>query len=128
MTDTGPGIAEHDAERIFRPFEQLDSSIRRRYGGSGLGLNISKSLVELHDGRMWLESHIGVGTTFHFTLPLELPTPAPASATRWLNPDWDFKERTHPPLAPITPPQPRLVVVDSNGALKRLLDALYEPR
>jgi signal transduction histidine kinase/CheY-like chemotaxis protein len=121
VTDTGPGIAEDDTKRIFRPFEQLDSSIRRRYGGSGLGLNISKSLVELHGGRMWLESHVGVGTTFHFTLPLELTTPTPVSATRWLNPDWDFHERTHPPLAPAVAPQPRLVVVDASGALKRLL-------
>ena len=121
VTDTGPGIAKDDAERIFRPFEQLDSSIRRRYGGSGLGLNISKSLVELHGGRMWLESSVGVGTTFHFTLPLELPNASPVNATRWIDPDWDFRERTRRPLVQAAAPRPRLVVVDTGSALKRLL-------
>jgi signal transduction histidine kinase/CheY-like chemotaxis protein len=121
VTDTGPGIAASDADRIFRPFEQLDSSIRRRYGGSGLGLNISKSLVELHGGKMWLESRVGAGTTFHFTLPLELPSPTPASAMRWIYPDWDLRERTHPPRAPVGNPQPRFVVVDASGALTKLL-------
>ena len=51
VTDTGPGISTTDMERIFHPFEQLDGSIRRRHGGSGLGLSISKGLVELHEGR-----------------------------------------------------------------------------
>ena len=59
VTDTGPGIPEEDQQRLFEPFQQLDASIRRRYGGSGLGLTISKQFVEMHGGQMWLESPAG---------------------------------------------------------------------
>ncbi|MDF1512804.1 MAG: HAMP domain-containing sensor histidine kinase, partial [Anaerolineae bacterium] len=59
VTDTGPGIAEEDQAKLFEPFQQLDSSIRRRHGGSGLGLSISKRFVEMHGGKMWLESKRG---------------------------------------------------------------------
>ncbi len=59
VTDTGPGISEEDGKRLFQPFEQLDASIRRRHGGTGLGLSISKGFVELHDGRIWVESRRG---------------------------------------------------------------------
>ena len=71
VSDTGPGIAPEDQARLFQPFQQADGSIRRRFGGSGLGLSISKHFVELHDGRMWLESGVGSGTTIFFTLPFE---------------------------------------------------------
>ncbi|HXF63614.1 MAG TPA: HAMP domain-containing sensor histidine kinase, partial [Caldilineaceae bacterium] len=63
VSDTGPGIAEGDLQKLFQPFQQLDSSIRRQHGGSGLGLSISKAFIELHGGKMWVESHRGVGTT-----------------------------------------------------------------
>jgi signal transduction histidine kinase/CheY-like chemotaxis protein len=56
VTDTGPGIPPEDQGRLFEPFQQLDSSLRRPHGGSGLGLSISKRFVEMHKGRMWLES------------------------------------------------------------------------
>jgi signal transduction histidine kinase len=75
VADTGPGIAEEDQQRIFEPFQQADVSTRRRHGGSGLGLTISKQFVEMHGGRMWLESQLGVGTTIYFSLPLDQPTP-----------------------------------------------------
>ena len=60
VADTGPGIASDDRKRIFEPFRQLDGSISRRHGGSGLGLNISKRFVEMHGGKMWLESPSGL--------------------------------------------------------------------
>ncbi|MFZ5915403.1 MAG: ATP-binding protein [Chloroflexota bacterium] len=70
VRDTGIGIAEKDFEIIFEEFRQLDSSTARRAEGSGLGLSISRRLVELHGGAMWLESQLGRGSTFFFTLPV----------------------------------------------------------
>jgi len=120
VTDTGPGIAAADLGRIFRPFEQLDGSIRRRHGGSGLGLAISKSFVELHGGRMWLESAKGAGTTFFFQLPIDPPAPIEGGASRWINPYMQYEERTHRP-ASAGAPRPRFVVLESEGLLQRLL-------
>lgn len=72
VRDSGIGIAPEEQERILEAFTQADSSTTRRYGGTGLGLTISSQLVELMGGRMWLESEVGVGSTFHFTVPLEV--------------------------------------------------------
>ena len=70
ITDTGPGIAKEDQSKLFRPFSQVDSSATRKVGGSGLGLSISRLLIELHNGRIGLESELGRGATFYFTLPI----------------------------------------------------------
>ncbi|MEO5352406.1 MAG: PhnD/SsuA/transferrin family substrate-binding protein [Magnetococcus sp. XQGC-1] len=70
VSDTGIGIAEEHITRIFEHFTQADSGIARRYGGTGLGLAISQRLVELMGGRIWVESQLGQGSTFYFTLPL----------------------------------------------------------
>jgi signal transduction histidine kinase len=69
VTDTGMGIAEEDIATVFEEFRQLDSSTSRQAEGTGLGLPISKRLVEMHGGRLWVESEVGVGSTFSFTLP-----------------------------------------------------------
>ncbi|MBF0164539.1 MAG: response regulator [Magnetococcales bacterium] len=76
VADTGVGIAEEQMRTIFDPFTQADAGITRRYGGTGLGLSISRNLVERMGGRLWVESRVGQGSTFFFTLPLrsaELP-------------------------------------------------------
>ncbi len=70
VADTGVGIAPQDIPRLFEEFQQLDATTRRRYPGAGLGLTISRRFVELHGGRIWVESHLGVGSTFSFALPI----------------------------------------------------------
>jgi signal transduction histidine kinase/putative methionine-R-sulfoxide reductase with GAF domain len=72
VSDTGPGIADADQGKIFEEFQQADSSSTRTKGGSGLGLSISRRIVELHGGRLWMESVLGEGSTFHFMLPLRV--------------------------------------------------------
>lgn len=70
ITDSGIGIRQEDQERIFDPFVQVDSSSARRYQGTGLGLSLSRKLVELHNGRIWVESEgEGRGCTFHVVIP-----------------------------------------------------------
>jgi signal transduction histidine kinase/HAMP domain-containing protein len=75
VSDTGPGISESDQQRVFEEFQQVDSSSTRRKGGSGLGLSISRRIVELHGGRLWVESALGEGSTFYFTVPLRVESP-----------------------------------------------------
>ena len=75
VRDQGRGIPVDKLEQIFERFEQVDSSDGREMGGSGLGLSISRSIVERHDGRIWAESPPGGGAVFRFTLPRVFPTP-----------------------------------------------------
>ena len=70
VSDTGIGISKLGQEKLFKSFSQLDGSYTRQYGGTGLGLVISKQLIELKGGRMWIESEEGKGSTFFFTVPL----------------------------------------------------------
>jgi two-component system sensor histidine kinase/response regulator len=74
VRDTGIGISPEKQKLIFEPFAQANGSSTRKYGGSGLGLTISRHLVELLEGRIWLESVPGRGSVFHFTCRLGLPT------------------------------------------------------
>jgi signal transduction histidine kinase len=69
VIDTGIGIRREDFERIFEEFQQTQEAFNLRKVGTGLGLPISKKFVELHGGRLWLESEFGRGSAFHFTLP-----------------------------------------------------------
>ena len=69
IKDNGIGIVKEDQERIFKPFEQVDSSASRQYEGSGIGLPICKGIITQHGGKLWVESELGKGTTFQFTMP-----------------------------------------------------------
>jgi signal transduction histidine kinase len=72
VSDTGPGIAAEDQARIFEEFQQADTSSTRKKGGTGLGLSIAKRILALHGGRIWVESALGKGSTFSFTLPVRV--------------------------------------------------------
>ena len=73
VADTGIGIAPENLEKLFEPFSQVDPSPTRKSGGTGLGLSIARHLVELHGGRIWVESTLDEGSTFAFALPIEPP-------------------------------------------------------
>ncbi|NEQ54189.1 MAG: response regulator, partial [Leptolyngbya sp. SIO3F4] len=98
VRDTGIGIPPEKMNRLFKAFSQVDSSVTRQYGGTGLGLVICKQLTEQMGGQMWVESEVGVGTTFHFTIVV------PADET-----DDDELDLDHSQLA-----GKRLLLVDDN--------------
>jgi CheY-like chemotaxis protein len=108
VRDTGIGIPVDRLARLFKSFSQADASTTRHYGGTGLGLSISKRLVELMDGKMWVESVPQKGSTFHFTLPMQA---APAPELRPISLD-----TRQPQLADL-----RLLVVDDNPTNCRIL-------
>jgi len=110
ISDTGVGISDTQKERLFEAFSQADTSIARRYGGTGLGLAICHKLAQLMGGRTWVDSELGVGSTFYFTIEAEL---------------WPTETYLAPLLDPETTNDRKILVVDSNEkhaqALHRLL-------
>lgn len=124
VSDTGPGIAPDNLERIFEPFEQIDNSIKRKYGGSGLGLSISRKFVEMHSGKMWAESILGSGTTFYFSLPIEpsFTTVFAGSynAKRWFNPFQQYSGRDRPFKALLPKRIPHLLILEDGNELQHL--------
>jgi signal transduction histidine kinase len=70
VRDTGPGISAADQAKLFQEFHRTESAVSRAKGGTGLGLALSKRIVEMHGGRIWIESALGHGSTFAFTLPV----------------------------------------------------------
>ncbi len=107
IQDSGIGISSDKQKLIFEAFAQADSSSRRKYGGTGLGLTISSRLVEMMGGRIWVESEPGQGSTFHFTALFQLPQRA---ANR--------KDRE----SPATLEGIHVLVVDDNPTNRRILE------
>ncbi|MGH2461361.1 MAG: ATP-binding protein, partial [Chloroflexota bacterium] len=114
VADTGIGIAPEDLPKVFEEFRQLDGSLRRRAGGSGLGLAVSKQFVELHGGSIWVESQVGQGTVFHFTLPHRDNVVAVASSGDWLI--WDQR------MAARRAPAPEVRVVSTDPGAARVFE------
>ena len=76
VRDTGIGIAEEERERIFEAFQRGGRGVRTSTEGTGLGLTLSRQIVELHGGRIWMESRVGEGSTFSFAIPRSADVPA----------------------------------------------------
>jgi CheY-like chemotaxis protein len=111
VIDTGAGIAPQDQAKLFQPFSQVDGSLTRKSGGSGLGLSICQHLVRMHGGEIDIQSDIGKGSIFYFTLPLtpaDTPGDLPAAAgeTAAVAPGELRPVRQPVPAAPIAAPVP----------------------
>src|SRR5262249_35017109 len=110
VADTGIGIPPEVAERLFQPFSQADSSTTRRYGGTGLGLAICKRLTEAMGGEIGVDSEVGVGSTFWFTVRLKPASPGPLV-----------------PSGEVHLPRARILVVDDNATNRRVLEEQLAP-
>jgi PAS domain S-box-containing protein len=109
VVDTGIGIPQEKLESIFKAFEQADASMTRRYGGTGLGLAITSRLIELMNGKIWVESRPGHGSTFHFTAAFELPEATTQAPARF---------------GPTQIVGTKVLVVDDNATNRRILDEI----
>jgi two-component system sensor histidine kinase/response regulator len=109
VRDTGIGIPKDRLQQIFDSFTQVDSSMARRFGGTGLGLTITSELIRMMEGKIWVQSSLGEGSTFHFTIQLRLANP-PDSAPLAI----DAEELSGK----------RALVVDDNATNRRILDEI----
>ena len=116
VRDTGIGIPPSAQDHLFQPFSQSDASMARRFGGTGLGLSICKNLVEMMGGRIWVESQVGKGSTFYFTVRLPLAKELPA----------DFDAPVAVSAAACT--QLRILLVEDNPANQKLATYILQDR
>lgn len=111
VKDTGIGISEEQQETIFNPFQQADGSTSRKYGGTGLGLAVSSQLVHMMGGEIWLESKLGEGSTFHFTVCVSQQVDAEVTGKDL--PDIKLQGR-------------KVMVVDDNASVRQIIMEMLE--
>jgi signal transduction histidine kinase/HPt (histidine-containing phosphotransfer) domain-containing protein len=130
VADTGIGIAPEEQHRIFSPFTQADASTTRRHGGSGLGLAIASSLVGMFGGRIWVESRLGQGSTFHFTVRLAGSPEGDSSSTQTRDGRPVQPEATRPAAPSASAPaRPlRILLVEDTPANQKLVVYLLTGR
>ncbi|MHC1753979.1 MAG: response regulator [Methanosarcina sp.] len=127
VKDTGIGIAEEHQHKLFKPFTQLDSATNRMYEGTGLGLSLVKSFVELHKGKIWFESEVGKGTAFTFEIPLVVGLNKKGTAETIIEDTENVPAQIiHIPQI-IEPPnsssnEPLILVVEDDDASRELLE------
>jgi two-component system, sensor histidine kinase and response regulator len=109
VTDTGIGIPQDKIVSIFNAFEQGDGSMTRRYGGTGLGLAITSRLIHLMGGKIWVDSRVGEGSTFHFTAAFGIPDPQSASVPR---------------SGPVQIDNAKALIVDDNATNRHILEEI----
>ncbi|MFZ5591324.1 MAG: ATP-binding protein, partial [Bacillota bacterium] len=127
VRDTGIGIAPDQLESIFAAFNQAESSITRRFGGTGLGLTISRHLVELMGGRIWVESVPGRGSTFYFTVPLPADSAYQPGGTERATSTHNINKFAQASLleSPLLAGR-RVLLAEDNPVNRRLLVAMLE--
>ena len=105
IKDTGIGLTHEEQDKLFKSFSQADSSTTRKYGGSGLGLSICKQLVDLMNGRIWIESKKGVGSSFIFEIDLE---------------ELEFEHRN------VSFDEKRVLVIDNNNSWQKVISKIFD--
>jgi len=124
VADTGIGVPEDKRERIFQPFEQADGSIARIYGGTGIGLALTRKLVELQNGRIWAQANARHGACFSFTLPLSEEQTMPLHVSKSHKTSPALLISSEPPPPDILPPAQgefNILVVDDEAINRQVL-------
>jgi len=134
VRDTGIGIAQADQRRIFAAFEQAAANAIGRTDGTGLGLAISRRFVELHGGRIWVESALGIGSSFTFAIPLRQPTavvaPAPLLDETVEGPpsdEWDAIPADLTIVGSAPAGQPKVLAIDNHPMAIEVIEAVLGP-
>ena len=122
IKDTGPGIHPTELERIFEPFVRGINSSRQETSGSGLGLSVSRQLLEVHGGKIWVESQQGMGSIFTFKLPVNNLEPPHRSPARFLSEQWAWVERKRSWSADATSKKKRLILYEPEEFLSGILN------
>ena len=134
VIDTGMGIAKADQPKVFEKFKQVGDTLTDKPKGTGLGLPICKEIISHHQGRIWVESELGQGSTFSFTLPIGHPDmshaptnalPLPDESTQMALDTW-MKQLKPTSIPADRPRQPTILVVDDEAHIRQLLHQLFE--
>jgi diguanylate cyclase (GGDEF)-like protein len=123
VSDTGTGIPSDRLGDIFESFMQVDGSINRSQGGAGLGLSVTKQLVELHGGKIWVESILGVGSSFYFTLPVSFGLPEESQIKAVIPTQYNPQEDENLPAPIVSQARDgnRILIVDDDAINRKVI-------